>query len=225
MSLGIGASLNACAPLTHVYLADLWCQDRGIQGEDRDLVIKGSMFPDVFQVATVSKHDTHGPGSYESIAEVEDLFQRGQRLHHYVDARRKEILEKSGIVSLIDSLGVERPSKLLQMMEDQVVFERLVQPRYAMIFDKVSRAELETGIEGESVVLWNQHLQNYLSLSPLDFLKQRVAQGEGFWGTSVQGLQNWLRCIPEVIQTPEFQAHVTLLLSEFGEDFGQRESE
>jgi hypothetical protein len=219
-TVALFAPVGACAPLMHVYLAELWCDAEGIEGDSKTLVIKGSMFPDICQVAQVTKEETHGRGAYEDIYTTDDPFQRGQRLHHYVDERRKMLVCDDGIAISIEGLGVSRPSKLLQMMEDQALYQRLTDPgRFAPIFEQVSEAENGSPIDGESVSKWNRHLHFYLSGSPVEFLRARAAAGESFWGVEPQELEQWAEWIPALIQEPKFQEHVSLLVDTFTSDF------
>lgn len=217
--LAIGSGVQASAPLTHIYLAEVWCAVQDVAPEDRDLVAKGSIFPDVCQVSNVSKEQTHGTGLFGDIFLANGPFEQGQRLHHFVDTRRKELIAQSGIYALIEPYAFGRPSKLLQMMEDELAYEWFQNESRSQNFAIVTETEVATGIDRDSLDRWNAHLRHYLSTRPTVFL-QHVAEADSeFWSIPADVCLEWSVSIPVLIEMPEFQEYMQFMLLTFAEDF------
>ena len=101
----IAATLKAAAPLTHLYLTDIWYKASNIHKVEKDLLLRGSTFPDIRYIANIAREDTHAVVAYEDILLENDTFKKGCLLHSYIDITREDLVEKCGIYDFIEDIA------------------------------------------------------------------------------------------------------------------------
>ena len=94
--------LYSAGPITHLYLAEVWCDMNGEPSEyNKGLFLKGSTFPDIRYVANIARSKTHlRHVKYSSINEEDDWFEKGIKFHCFVDEKREAFVRKNNPICI-----------------------------------------------------------------------------------------------------------------------------
>ncbi|GEM_PF-2653447 len=205
-------NLSGAAPLTHLHLSDLLCEKWGIEGAERELFLKGSVFPDICYFTESEMKKLHFSDiTTEQILNEEDLFKKGMLYHSFVDEERERILQELDICSLVTPVSPDFPDLLLQAVEDEILYDRCASCLYPLLFIFTLDQEREVGFSDIELEEWNKAVFFYLSMRPSTLMRLQAVTGKSLMGVSAEELRVWSREIPRLAKRPKVREYVEFL--------------
>lgn len=197
-------TLDAAAPITHLYFAEKWLEQHPpLDEEAQKEFIVGTLFPDIRYLGGVSRAETHCKGvTLEEVRSTEDPFLAGLLLHSYLDFIRESIAQKMGAYLAVSHLATgQSATYLLKLLEDAWFYSRTNRSFAFSALDEIY--EQECKIDGfVRVYAWHILLQNYISSSPKDFLDS--SQCSCFY---YETAQLWAEHFDDLLQKPELRSY------------------
>lgn len=201
-----GFPLQAAAPATHVYFAQLWMDLNGIQDPKmQNALIVGTLFPDIRYLGTIKRDETHEKGiTPAQIRKTANSFKAGMRVHAYLDIERELVVKRTGIFNHLKAIPKELRVLFLKTLEDEILWEQVpclqVQEALACLYDE----EMEEGVSEMTVREWHETMVDYLDQKPSLFLEKRARKGLGFLKANNKTIEEWSRIIPIYAQKQIF---------------------
>jgi hypothetical protein len=199
-------SLYSAACGTHLYFVELWMEKKGgFDLRERNALIAGTLFPDIRYLGTVSRNKTHERRvTVKKINDSRTFFQKGMRLHVFLDERRNLIVKKWKILEkLVDIEGPKREF-FLKLVEDEILWDQ-IHPEWAIeaLKEPYREACLQIG-SLQTVQAWNLSLQDYFGNRPSVFLKELSDQGKGFASQDVETVAKWAPLVASYAKNKDF---------------------
>jgi hypothetical protein len=219
----VNLSFAFCAaPIFHVYIAEKWLEVFGECDEsEKKAFIIGTLFPDIRYLGVIRREETHETGiGIDDILKTTDPFQRGMRLHAFVDETRARLLEESGIMSLLHEVPDEHRVTFLKFLEDEVLYSV---SDWAHIRDYLGSfnadPEIDYRVSNSSLNKWHGILENYFSQGPRGLLARLSASDQGYLGVPPYLIKKWAELIPALSEEQFVQTYVSDLVSGFVDIF------
>ena len=208
--------LHAAAPLTHLFFADLFCDSQNISESEKNLIFRGSTFPDIYYIAKKPREKTHKTEvSFEEILSCNNAFEKGCLLHNYIDIIRAKIVDKKNLFNLIEDISFGHKSLLLKFIEDELLFEKINSCKYQNVFMNPAYSdEINTGIEKEFIEKFNQFIYIYLRQKPSELFAILAYENCSLRGIEPKILKIWSESIPKLAKNPEIENYFFQLIED-----------
>jgi hypothetical protein len=215
--------VQAAAPATHVYFAQLWMDLNGIQQLDmQNNLIAGTLFPDIRYLGTIKRDQTHEKGiTTEKIRNSSNQFKAGMRVHAYLDVEREKVVKRTKISSQLSAIPKELRVLFLKTLEDEILWEQVRSQQVLQALVVVYPEEIEEGVTDETAIEWHETLIDYFNQKPSLFLQYRASQGLGFLKADHKTIEEWSRLIPLYAKKPVFLDYMDDLVDTMTKKFSQ----
>lgn len=229
--LMISLPLSAAAPVTHVVLADKWIekQQEKFTDEERRSFITGTLFPDIRYLGVISRNATHELGlTVKDLEATQSIFERGKRLHSFVDEQRERLVLKWNIYQMLRKIPGQRPGQrasFLKLVEDEILFNKRDWSDIRQYLTTLDEGERSYKISDEDLKKWHQNQTQFFTEPPSKTLARLVANGKGFANIPLNITKEWVKLIPQVAKDKRMQDYVKKLEAEFDAEFGKKWSQ
>jgi hypothetical protein len=202
----LSISLNAAAPVTHVYFAQIWIDNFHIQySHYQKEFIAGTLFPDIRYLGTISRNATHERGvTPEKIRATHCIFEAGMRLHSLVDEVREKYVHQSGVMEHLHLIPKNVRVLFLKLLEDEILWNYVHSQEVLEALYIDYPQEVDAGVERQTAQKWHKELITYFSQRPSEFLKLRAARGKGFLNANHATVIEWTSLLPHYAANPRY---------------------
>lgn len=210
------STFGAC-PITHVALAEKLFKIRpGYSEDDKKAFIIGTVFPNIRYLADCDRSLTHLENvSLDDVLNASSPFLAGFLFHSYVDKQRELFVVSKGIYEYIASLCSCRPSMLIKLVEDELIFDSIDSNFCKKCLKTVLKEEKDFGIDEEVVENWHYLLTNYFSYKPGTILQYLSWRKLSFMGIPADKTGEMLSHQKQLIKDPFMHDYVDEMLEYF----------
>lgn len=207
--------IQAAAPATHIYFAQLWMDLNGIdQLEEQNALIAGTLFPDIRYLGTISRASTHEKGiTTEKIRHSSNMFKAGMRVHAYLDIEREKVVKYTKISSHLSSIPKHLRVLFLKTLEDEILWDNIDCQQAQQALIAVYPEELDEGVSEKTANEWHETMIDYLNQKPSEFLRERALKGKGFLNADRDTIEEWSRLMPVYAKKSVFLNYMDELIS------------
>lgn len=178
----------------------------------------GTLFPDIRYIAKIPRTATHKKGmTLELVQRERHLFEKGIKLHSWMDDARKNIVKKSNINAKLKRVpGTLRQKKLfLRILEDEVLYSQKDWSHMAALTKNSIQEEENTGISLSYINNWHRVLKYSFTAPPSENLQFLLNMRVSFLRIPDEILQAWAEILPHLAKDPEIRKYVANLMHEF----------
>lgn len=207
----------AAAPVTHAVLAEKWiAMHENYNDEQKRSFILGTLFPDIRYLGIVTRNQTHEKGiTLQKLLETQSEFNKGKRLHAFVDKARENLVVKWKIYHRLKNVPGHRKATFLKLVEDEILFNRKDWNEIRRFLSFLHPEEKAFGIKDEHLRKWHTNQLRAFRAPPSLYLKYLAMFGMGFAHVSPEITGIWSKLLPEYAKDPAMQEYVDNLLKEF----------
>lgn len=205
----------AAGPMTHLYLAEKYCDKHNIQDEkDRRDFFVGALFPDIRYIADIERESTHPiTNEIQEVAATPTLFEAGMRFHVWVDIKREQFVEESGIYNIVIPFAEDHQTTLLKFIEEEILADQYNGLRWFGCFDGILAEEESFAIAQERIEKWHSLVQYSMQYRPSWLLWGNSHLKKALFGLSNNTIYEWSYLLPVFARQPFFQRHMQDLLA------------
>jgi len=213
--------LQAAAPATHVYFAQLWMHLNHIDDhEDQSSLIAGTLFPDIRYLGTIKREKTHEKGlTPQKIREEGNKFNMGMKVHAYLDEERECIVKKTKVLQHLKTIPDNLRVLFLKTLEDEILWDNVNTLSAQQVLSRVYPEELQKNVTEEIILEWHATMIDYFDQKPSLFLKSRASRGLGFLSADKKEIEKWSVLIPAYAKKKVFINYMTSLTNAMLEKF------
>lgn len=216
--------LFAAAPVTHVVLAEKWiAKQEKFSDEQKKSFILGTLFPDIRYLGVISRNATHETGvTIQDLKATQPEFERGKRLHSFVDEVRENLVVKWKIYNLLCRIPGQRPGQkatFLKLVEDEILFQKRGWSDIRQYLTGLDEGEQKYKISDVDLHRWHQNQNQFFTAPPSKALAILVAKGQGFANIPLDMTEKWCKLIPKFAKDKRMQNYVRDLELEFDKAF------
>ena len=199
-------SLNAAAPATHVYFAQVWLDCFHVEDlSSQQVFIAGTLFPDIRYLGTISRNATHERDvTPEKIRATHCLFGAGMRLHSLVDEVREKYVKQSSVLEHLQSIPKNVRVSFLKLLEDEILWDYVHCQQVVELLHIDYPQEIKAGVDRQVAQKWHKKLINYFGQRPSEFLKHLAAEGKGFLNANHATVVEWSKLLPQYAANPRY---------------------
>lgn len=206
--------LFSAGPITHLYLAERYCEIHVIQDEQwvHEFLI-GNLFPDIRYLGHFPRELTHPNVIHlDEIQSIVNGFEAGMKFHAWIDLAREEFVEETGVYKSVIPLAEGHQATLLKLIEEEIMADLYDGRQWSFLFDQVQAEEREFGVSDDVIQSWHTILQYTMEYRPSWLIWSCSYYKEVAFGILNSTLYNWSYLLPKFADDPLFQNHVRKLL-------------
>lgn len=198
-------SIEAAAPGTHVYFAQLWRQHNTFGPDQEHAFIAGNLFPDIRYLGTIDRDSTHEKHlTAAMVRKTPNSFKAGMRLHAYVDEQRAYFVKKSKIESYLKNISKDTRVLFLKLLEDEILWDRIDTSEALIAMETIFQEEHDSNAGEAALVEWHKRMNCSLSQCPSEFLKSLANADLGFLKADLKTVKEWSKLLPRLAKDPIF---------------------
>lgn len=150
------------APVGHIICALALINSGKINISDKDAFLVGTSFPDIRYITNIERRITHKFDGNDLIYifNTESSFEMGRRFHIFVDQEREKYMKDHKVYKFIKPTLPK--THTLKIIEDHILYPRLLAFDSHQVFYKIYDEELEYGLKKEEIRKWHDILETYL---------------------------------------------------------------
>lgn len=154
------------APFSHIHYGLERFAESGWSPDELRAFVRGTVFPDIRYMGTVSRETTHKRDVTTAMVSAEsEPFQRGVLAHSYVDWRQKQLVDATELPRIVGDSYAARSA--LKLIEDVAVYQlRRDWSELAQCFIGASLASELAYVSADTIASWDAALCAYLAESP-----------------------------------------------------------
>jgi len=212
----------AAAPVTHVVLAEHWIQHQEqYSDEQKRSFMLGTLFPDIRYLGVISRSKTHERGlTLQHLLEKQSEFNKGKRLHAFVDKQRENLVVKWKIYDRIRKVpGQKYKTTFLKLLEDEILFSTRDWSDIRQYLKTIHPEEQTYQIRDEDISRWHAQLSRAFLAPPSIYLMTLAFLNRGYGNVPPEIIKEWSQLLPELAKDKEIQNYVHALLTELDKQF------
>ncbi len=209
--------------MMHALLADRWIEAQGWEyfPEQRRAFIVGTLFPDIRYLGVLKREETHEKELTKQaiIAEKENPFEAGRKLHVWVDEIREQFVEEQEVYKMVPSPVYKQRASFLKIVEDALIWNELDVAFIVEALRVGDPGEEQFNVGTENLKKWHQILSHYIQTPPAHTLASLVTAKKGFFNISKDEIVEWNKLFSSFTSKPEIQEYVKNLLAYLDKKF------
>lgn len=161
-------SLEAAAPVTHVYLTKRFFKafPKYTKSEQNAFMV-GTLFPDIRYLGEASRETTHFHGlSLHDVLSETDPFMAGVKFHSYVDEVREALLVEAKLYDKVREKVPLHTATFIKIAEDEILYQESYLSDVLVALITMYPQEREFNISDETLSKWHKVLTHYMVASP-----------------------------------------------------------
>lgn len=218
-------SVFPASPLFHTVIAEKWLAAfEDFNESEKQAFFLGTLFPDIRYLAGIPRDVTHDRGlTLEQIKATKDPFQKGVRVHSFVDEQRVEFLKNQDVLKIFDEISGDK-ILYLKFLEDEILYPMQKENHFFYVCEYLKNfdeSELEFKISQEILAEWHDIHRKYLSMRPSAALEKSISSGQGFSNISIQSTKNCCKVMQQFCENEKAINYVSSAIEEFDRIFSQ----
>ncbi|MEI6242882.1 MAG: hypothetical protein WCP39_05710 [Chlamydiota bacterium] len=206
-------SIFGALPITHLFLAEKWVEiNENYDESEKKAFYLGNLYPDIRYIGVSTREKTHIPHlTIEDIKHTKDPFEKGVKLHSFIDDQRAIFIKNEKIVDVFEGVPKETQYMFLRLLEDEILFGQLSSVKPSSYFSIVQKYEINDTITEDHVRVWHTLLSKYFQCKPSSLLKKLSFFRQSYLGISSETVQKWNVLLPIWVKDNQIKNHVDAL--------------
>ncbi|MCB1115080.1 MAG: hypothetical protein KDK71_01315 [Chlamydiia bacterium] len=204
-------SLFGAGPMTHLYLAEEFCNALRYGEEETKQFLIGTSLPDIRYLTHCPRENTHFPvTSLKEVIECPSPFLAGMKFHAWVDEEREAFVLASGIYKKIALYTNVKRETFLKFLEEEII--DYDGRKWGDLFGAPIKEE-ETYAHYEQIAKWHFFVWGSMQARPSWLLWGASWIRREIFGISNQIVYLWSYHFATLAKEPEFRGYVDDLLT------------
>ncbi len=180
----------------------------------------GTLFPDIRYLGVIKRTQTHEKGvTIPKLLEKQSEFNKGKRLHAFVDKAREHLVIKWKIYQKLEHIPGQKKATFLKLLEDEILFNNQDWKDVRRYLDYLHPEEKSFGIKDDDLRRWHKNQLRSFRAPPSVYLKYLSMFRLGFANVPADIVEIWSNLLPEYAKDPSMQEYVKNLMTEFDKIF------
>jgi hypothetical protein len=204
------SSIFGALPITHLFLAEKWVSSNESYTEaEKKAFYLGSLYPDIRYLGIISREKTHQTKlTIDDIKKTKDPFEKGKKLHCYIDEQRAQYIKDQKILEIFDGVPKDHIYMFARLLEDEILFDKVKATNPSVYFTSIQKEEVTEEISADYVRIWHSLLSKYFQYKPSTIMKRLSFFHQSYLGISSDTIQKWSSLIPLWEKNEQIRQHV-----------------
>lgn len=215
--MGASSAFSA-APIFHALIAEKWIEIfNDVDESARSDFIAGTLFPDIRYLGTIRREETHETGvTLDDILQTTDVFEKGKRLHVWVDETRCRLIKELRIMDQLVSVPKEHKVTFLKLLEDEILCQENDWTYICYDLDQfVPKMGYDYQVLKRTLIQWNVLLKFYFRHTPSELLARFSLSNQGILTIPPYLIQQWSDLIVRLSNEAFVQSYMLNMLLGF----------